>query len=85
MTLGAISGPKEYTVRGYASNNYPERPGFRTPRLGDLLLETIHSSKSSKDVEVAAWNERMKRGEVAYIEVISHVEPLGIETIHRHS
>jgi hypothetical protein len=70
--------PKAFTVRGYASNKHP---GWPTVKLGDLLLETTHGSKASKDIEVAAWKARMQRGEVAYVEVISHVEPYGTETI----
>ncbi len=28
---------------------------------GDLLLETVHATESSKDIEVAVWRTRMKR------------------------
>jgi peroxiredoxin family protein len=68
-----------YTVRGYASNQHPKYPEVK---YGDLLLETKHATKASADLEVSVWKSRMKRGGVAYIEVISHVEPYDKVTIY---
>ena len=50
-----------FTVRGY----------FK----GHLLLETVHSNASSKDVEVSVWMARYKRGECDRIEVDDHEHP----------
>ncbi len=36
---------------------------------GELLLETVHATETSKWVEVEVTKERMARGEVAYCEV----------------
>lgn len=55
-----------YSVKGYGSAAHPA--GY-----GALLLHTTHSTESSRDVEISAWKSRMERGEVAYIEVLDHV------------
>ncbi len=75
------NGHWAYTVRGFASNKHQEYPAVK---YGDLLLETVHADKISKDMEVEAWRARLARSDgVAYIEVISHVEPFGTEKIYK--
>lgn len=63
-----------YAIRGFSST-------ARGYKFGTLLLETTHQTEGSKDVEVSAWRERMKRGEVAYIEVTRLTSPYGMERI----
>lgn len=63
-----------YAVRGYSS-------AARGYRFGTLLFETTHQTEMSKDVEVSAWRERMKRGEVAYVDVTWLTSPYGTERI----
>lgn len=60
-----------YTIRAYRPPN----------RGGGLLIETVHATAASRDIEVAAFRDRMRRGEVAHIEVIEHVEPFERRTI----
>lgn len=38
-------------------------------RAGELLIETVHSGESSRDVTVDAGRYRMSRGEVSKIEI----------------
>jgi hypothetical protein len=61
-------GKWEYTIRAYAPTN----------QGGHLLIETVHVGTASRDIELSAYRERMRRGDVGHIEVISHVKPFGI-------
>lgn len=61
-----------FHVRGFAPVN----------QGGHLLLETWHDSVPSKDMEVAAWRTRMRRGEVGRIEVDDHEYPQRSEVIY---
>ena len=65
-------GKWEYTIRAY----YPPNRG------GGLALETVHVGIHSRDTEIAVFRERMARGELSHIEVISHIEPFGTETLY---
>lgn len=56
----------DYVICGYAANGHPAFPHISE---GDLLVKTWHVGESSRDMEIAAWKERMKRGEVSYITV----------------
>lgn len=58
---------KAYTILAYRPTN----------QGGGLLLETVHSTAASRDVEIAALRERMRRGEVGCIDVIDHTNPFG--------
>lgn len=59
-----------YTIRAYRPPN----------QGGGLLMETVHATQASRDVEIAAWKSRMRRGEIDHIDVIAHVEPYGVTT-----
>jgi hypothetical protein len=65
----------EYRIRAYYPASAQRNPG-------GLAIETTHIGKPSRDIEISAFRARMKRGEIAYIEVISLVEPYGITTIY---
>lgn len=60
-----------YTIKAYRSPNCG----------GGLVLVTQHATEMSRDVEIAAFRARMRRGEIGHIEVIAHVEPFGIVRI----
>jgi len=62
----------DYTIRAFAPPN----------RGGELLIETWHRGRASRDIEIATFRERMKRGEVSYIDVTSHIDPVGTERIY---
>jgi hypothetical protein len=64
-----------YRVKGYAGHKHP------TAGYGVLLLETHHSSESSKDVEVIVWRERIRRGEASKVEIIRTLPPYDVEMI----
>ena len=64
-----------YKVRGYAGSKHPRA------RLGDLLLETVHGCKSSMEIEVLCWKDRIKRGDASRCEVID-LETHKTETIY---
>lgn len=53
----------DYRISGYAGAKHPQA----APNT--LLLSTWHIGQSSRDMEIAAWRARMKRGEVSYITV----------------
>lgn len=53
----AIPESADYLVRGFRGQT--------------LLLETWHVGESSKNMEVSAWSERIKRGEATHIEIVS--------------
>lgn len=36
----------------------------------ELLVQTWHRGVGSKDCEVAAWHERLKRGEASHVDVL---------------
>jgi hypothetical protein len=65
-------GKWEYTIRAYRPPN----------QGGGLLMETVHVGTHSRDVEIDVFKTRMRRGEVARIEVIAHVEPFGTIAIY---
>lgn len=46
-----------------------------------LILRTTHRGESSKDIEVLAWKERMRRGEISYVKVHNLNPPFGTQTI----
>lgn len=60
-----------YTIRAYKPPN----------QGGGLAIETVHATEASRDIEIEVFRTRMRRGEIAHIEVISHVEPFGTQTI----
>lgn len=63
-----------YRIRGYAPTN----------QGGELLLETVHASEASRDIEIAAWRARIRRGEVSHIEVVDLQKPFdGVTKIYR--
>lgn len=56
-------------------------------RPGTLLLETTHTGEHSAAMEIEAWQERMKRGEVSRVEMID-LRPGGKLTdlnVHTHT
>ena len=59
-TMSAV----KFRVRGFAGGRHPDA------KFGALLLETVHSTETSAYVEIEAWKERMKRGEVSKVELI---------------
>ena len=65
-------GRWEYTIRAYRATN----------QGGGVLMETVHVGTASRDMEIAAYRARMRRGDVAKIEVIAHVEPYGTMTLY---
>jgi hypothetical protein len=70
-------GHWDYTIRAY----YP--PNARWPAVpNQLAIETVHVGESSRDLEISVFRQRMRRGEIGHIEVISHVEPFGVRTIY---
>ena len=62
----------DYRIRAYRPPN----------KGGGLLIETVHKGEASRDAELAAFQARMKRGEISHVEVISFVEPYGVTTIY---
>jgi hypothetical protein len=56
---------KEYTLRAYRPPN----------QGGGLLIETTHAGTASRDIELSVFRDRIKRGEVSYVEVITHIPP----------
>lgn len=38
----------------------------------ELLLVTRHTTVASKDIELAVWRVRGKRGDASHVEVIDH-------------
>lgn len=65
-------GRWSYTIKAFAPTNHG----------GGLLIETVHATESSRDIEISVFKDRMRRGEVDHIEVIAHVEPYGTERIY---
>jgi hypothetical protein len=64
-------GKWHYTIQAFS----PPSKG------GGLLIETLHSTKTSRDIEISVFKTRMARGEISHIRVISHVAPFGETTI----
>ncbi len=63
-------GRWRYTIRAF----YP--PNAQPPHVPNALaVETVHATEASRDVEMAAFRERMKRREIGHVDVISHVPP----------
>ena len=50
-------------------------------RKANRIYETVHRDKTSKDIELEAWRQRIKRHEVPSLRVISHVYPFWQETV----
>jgi hypothetical protein len=48
----------DYTIRIYKGRS--------------LLVETVHRGEASRDIEIAATMERLRRGEVSHFEVLDH-------------
>ena len=70
----------DYAIRAY----YP--PNVQPPHTPNALaIETVHATEVSRDVEITAFRERMKRSEIGYIDVIDLISPYGIETIYAGS
>lgn len=61
----------DYEIKAY----YPLNRG------GHLAIHTWHDGTASRDMEIAAFRERMRRGEIGHIEVIAYVEPVGVTTL----
>lgn len=62
----------DYYIRAYRPTNLG----------GGLLIETWHDGEASRDMEIAVFKDRMRRGDIERIEIESHVEPVGITTIY---
>ena len=60
----------DYKIRAF----YPHGRG--------LAIETVHKGEASRDVEISAFKERMKAGEIAYIEVIELNPPHTITVLY---
>lgn len=59
-----------YEIKSYAGSRHPRvKEGLM--RLNSMVLHTWHIGEASRDIEVAAYRERMKRGEITHIEVIN--------------
>ena len=75
MIPDAARAPREtwdYLIRAYAPAN----------RGGGLLLVTGHRGEASRDIEIAAYRNRMARGDVSHIEVIALIEPYDRKTLY---
>jgi hypothetical protein len=46
-------------------------------RYQHVVIETWHTTAGSRDVEIAAFEERIERGEISHIVVTNHVSPFG--------
>lgn len=57
----------DFRICGYATPNYSRDIGVP---VGAKLCETTHKGESSAYVEIEAWKERMRRGEVGHVELI---------------
>lgn len=66
-------GKWRYTIRAYWPPN----------RGGGLAIETVHATEISRDIEIAAFQSRISRHEIDYIDVIAHIEPFGTTRIWR--
>ena len=42
---------------------------------GGIVIESLHTDPFTLEIEIDLFKDRMKRGEVGMIEVISHVPP----------
>jgi len=51
-----------YIIRGYQ------------PLTEELMIETCHVTKTSRDIEIELFRERMKRGEIVFIEVFNMLD-----------
>lgn len=63
-------GRWKYTIRAYNAR-------------GDLIIETTHATEVSRDIEIEVFQTRMKRNEVACIDVIAHVEPFDTRRLYQ--
>lgn len=50
----------DYRIRAY----YPPNRG------GGVAIETVHRGEASRDVEIAVFKERIRKGEISHIDVI---------------
>lgn len=67
-----VDGWWEYRIRAYRPPN----------QGGGLLYETVHRGEHSRDMEIAIFKERMRKGEVSHIEVVDLVH-FKTEVIYR--
>lgn len=67
--MAAIKGERwkkmsDFIIRGYAGHKHPGA------RRGAMVLETTHKSEASASIEIEAYRERMKRGEIDHVELL---------------
>lgn len=55
-----------FTIKAYAGGGHPTAP------LGAMILHTWHATEGSRDIEIAAYKARIRRGEISHIEVVDH-------------
>jgi hypothetical protein len=67
----------DFKIRGFAGPRHP----YNVPP-GAFLMETNHFSEASAAIEITAWQSRIERGEVAYVE-LDDLRPMGVLTNHR--
>jgi hypothetical protein len=48
---------------------------YSSARPGGLLGHTWHTMAASAEIELMVWQGRIRRGDVAYAELISYVDP----------
>ena len=54
-----------YSIKAYAGRKHADP-------FGSLVLHTWHRTEGSRDIEIAAFRARMRRGEISSIDVIDH-------------
>ena len=55
----------DFRITGYAGHKHPNKAPF-----GTQLMITTHKGESSAAMEIEVWQNRMRRGEVSYVELI---------------
>lgn len=55
-----------YTIKAYAGGKHPTSP------VGIMVLHTWHATEGSRDIEIAVFKERIRKGHISHIEVIDH-------------
>jgi hypothetical protein len=65
----------DYRVRGYAGHHHRQYPH------GVLIKETTHKGEASLEMEVHAWQSRMKRDDASRCEIIYLVPPFGTDIL----
>jgi hypothetical protein len=71
-------GPWAYTIRAFPGGKHPTRPGL----VNHPCMITTHMTKTSRDIEIAAYRDRMARNEISHIEVLDH-DKANTETLYR--